>query len=95
MKRARIAWAGAIHDAIESGGQLELLTPAFKGRRVAFDEGPAVAGFRIGDLERGGNLRLGRAIHSGSPKHQRHPRPHSGKPGSSVAKRGAGVNAGA
>ena len=38
MKRARIAWAGAIHDAIESGGQLELLTPAFKGRRVAFDE---------------------------------------------------------
>ncbi|MDP3832500.1 MAG: fumarylacetoacetate hydrolase family protein [Hydrogenophaga sp.] len=38
MKRARIAWAGAVHDAIEAGGQLELLTPAFKGRRVAFDE---------------------------------------------------------
>lgn len=38
MKRARIAWAGAVHDAIESDGQLELLTPAFKGRRVAFDD---------------------------------------------------------
>lgn len=38
MKRARIAWAGAVHDAIESDGQLELLTPAFKGRRVGFDE---------------------------------------------------------
>lgn len=38
MKRARIAWAGAIHDAIEADGQLELLTPAFKGRRVAFDD---------------------------------------------------------
>jgi len=38
MKRARIAWAGAVHDAIESDGRLELLTPAFKGRRVGFDE---------------------------------------------------------
>ena len=38
MKRARIAWAGAVHEAVESGGQLELLTPAFKGRRVDFDE---------------------------------------------------------
>ena len=38
MKRARIAWAGAIHDAIESDGQLKLRTPAFKGRRVTFDE---------------------------------------------------------
>ncbi len=38
MKRARIAWAGAIHDAIEAGGQLELLTPAYRGRRVGFDE---------------------------------------------------------
>ena len=38
MKRARIAWAGAVHDAIEADGQLELLTPAFKGRRVTFDE---------------------------------------------------------
>ena len=33
MKHARIAWAGAIHDAIESDGQLELRTPAFRGRR--------------------------------------------------------------
>ncbi|MDO9292912.1 MAG: fumarylacetoacetate hydrolase family protein [Hydrogenophaga sp.] len=38
MKRARISWARAVHDAIESDGQLELLTPAFKGRRVTFDE---------------------------------------------------------
>ncbi|HMN58532.1 MAG TPA: fumarylacetoacetate hydrolase family protein [Ottowia sp.] len=38
MKHARIAWAGAIHDAIEQGGQLELLTPAFQGRRLSFDE---------------------------------------------------------
>jgi 5-oxopent-3-ene-1,2,5-tricarboxylate decarboxylase/2-hydroxyhepta-2,4-diene-1,7-dioate isomerase len=38
MKHARIAWAGAVHDAIEQDGQLELLTPAFKGRRVGFDE---------------------------------------------------------
>ncbi len=38
MKHARIAWAGAIHDAIERGGQLELLTPAFKGRLLNFDE---------------------------------------------------------
>jgi 5-oxopent-3-ene-1,2,5-tricarboxylate decarboxylase / 2-hydroxyhepta-2,4-diene-1,7-dioate isomerase len=38
MKRARIAWAGAVHDAIEAEGQLELLTPAFRGRRVGFDE---------------------------------------------------------
>ena len=38
MKHARIAWAGAVHDAVEVDGQLELLTPAFKGRRVAFDE---------------------------------------------------------
>ncbi len=38
MKHARIAWAGAIHDAIESDGQLELRTPAFRGRRLAFDE---------------------------------------------------------
>jgi 5-oxopent-3-ene-1,2,5-tricarboxylate decarboxylase / 2-hydroxyhepta-2,4-diene-1,7-dioate isomerase len=37
MKRARIAWSGAVHDAVERDGQLELLTPAFKGRRVAFD----------------------------------------------------------
>ena len=38
MKHARIAWAGAVHDAVEVDGQLELRTPAFKGRRVAFDE---------------------------------------------------------
>jgi len=38
MKRARIAWAGAVHDAIETDGRLELLTPAFKGRRIGFEE---------------------------------------------------------
>ncbi|MEZ5701257.1 MAG: fumarylacetoacetate hydrolase family protein [Burkholderiaceae bacterium] len=38
-RRARVAWAGAVHDAIEAGeGHLELLTPALQGRRVAFDE---------------------------------------------------------
>jgi len=37
MKSARIAWAGSVHDAIEADGQLELLTPAFKGHRVGFD----------------------------------------------------------
>lgn len=37
MKRARIAWAGAVHDALvhqNEGIELELLTPAFRGRRV-------------------------------------------------------------
>ena len=29
MKHARIAWAGAVHDAIERDGRLELLTPGF------------------------------------------------------------------
>jgi 5-oxopent-3-ene-1,2,5-tricarboxylate decarboxylase/2-hydroxyhepta-2,4-diene-1,7-dioate isomerase len=38
MKRARIAWAGAIHDAVEHEGQLQLLTPALRGQRVGFDE---------------------------------------------------------
>ena len=38
MKKARIAWAGAVHDAVEADGQLQLLTPAFQGRRVGFDE---------------------------------------------------------
>ena len=38
MKHARIAWAGAVHDAVEKNGELELLTPAFKGRRVGLDE---------------------------------------------------------
>ena len=35
MKRARIAWAGAIHDAIEADGQLELLTPHGVGTRIS------------------------------------------------------------
>ena len=39
MKHARIAWAGAVHHAIEREGQLELQTPAFKGRLLNFDEG--------------------------------------------------------
>ncbi|HMT16306.1 MAG TPA: fumarylacetoacetate hydrolase family protein [Ottowia sp.] len=38
MKHARIAWAGAVHEAVEADGQLKLLTPAFKGRRVGFDD---------------------------------------------------------
>jgi len=38
MKRARIAWAGAVHDAIEHEGQLQLLTPALSGQRLGFDE---------------------------------------------------------
>jgi 5-oxopent-3-ene-1,2,5-tricarboxylate decarboxylase/2-hydroxyhepta-2,4-diene-1,7-dioate isomerase len=38
MKRARIAWAGAVHDAVEADGQLQLLTPVFKDRRVGFDD---------------------------------------------------------
>ena len=38
MKHARIAWAGAVHEAVESEGQLELLTPAYRGRRLSFDE---------------------------------------------------------
>ena len=37
MKRARIAWAGAVHDAIECEGKLELLTPALRGQRVPFE----------------------------------------------------------
>jgi 5-oxopent-3-ene-1,2,5-tricarboxylate decarboxylase / 2-hydroxyhepta-2,4-diene-1,7-dioate isomerase len=37
MKRARIAWSGAVHDAVERDGQLELLTPALRGRLVPFD----------------------------------------------------------
>ena len=37
MKRARIAWAGAVHDAVECDGQLELLTPAVRGQRVPFE----------------------------------------------------------
>ncbi|QXL83349.1 fumarylacetoacetate hydrolase family protein [Comamonas sp. NLF-1-9] len=38
MKHARIAWGGAIHEAIEAGGALELRTPALRGRRLSFDE---------------------------------------------------------
>lgn len=38
MKHARIAWAGAVHDAIEREGRLELQTPAFRGRLLSFDE---------------------------------------------------------
>ena len=30
MKHARIAWAGAVHHAIEREGKLELQTPAFQ-----------------------------------------------------------------
>jgi 5-oxopent-3-ene-1,2,5-tricarboxylate decarboxylase/2-hydroxyhepta-2,4-diene-1,7-dioate isomerase len=37
MKRARVAWAGAVHDAVECEGQLELLTPAVRGQRVPFE----------------------------------------------------------
>ena len=38
MRRARIAWAGAVHEAFEQDGRLELLTPAFKGQLVDFNE---------------------------------------------------------
>jgi 5-oxopent-3-ene-1,2,5-tricarboxylate decarboxylase / 2-hydroxyhepta-2,4-diene-1,7-dioate isomerase len=38
MKHARIAWSGAIHDAVESDGQLLLTQGPHAGRRVAFDE---------------------------------------------------------
>ncbi|MFN3493194.1 MAG: fumarylacetoacetate hydrolase family protein [Hydrogenophaga sp.] len=41
MKRARIAWAGAVHDAVLDAtggdGHLELLTPALRGQRVPLD----------------------------------------------------------
>ena len=38
MKHARIAWSGAIHDAMESDGQLLLTQGPHAGRRVSFDE---------------------------------------------------------
>jgi len=38
MKHARIAWSGAIHDAVESDGQLLLTQGPHAGRRVGFDE---------------------------------------------------------
>ena len=37
MKHARIAWGGAVHHAIERDGQLQLQTPALRGRRLRFD----------------------------------------------------------
>ncbi len=38
MKHARIAWSGAIHDAVESDGQLLLTQGPHASRRVGFDE---------------------------------------------------------
>ena len=38
MKHARIAWSGAIHDAVESDGKLLLTQGPHAGRRVSFDE---------------------------------------------------------
>ncbi len=38
MKHARIQWAGAVHDAVEVDGQLELRSPGHEGRRLSFDE---------------------------------------------------------
>ncbi len=38
MKHARIAWSGAIHDAVEADGQLLLTQGPHAGRRVSFDE---------------------------------------------------------
>lgn len=38
MKHARIAWSGAIHDAVEADGQLLLTQGPHAGRRVGFDE---------------------------------------------------------
>ena len=38
MKHARIAWAGALHEAVESEGQLLLTRGPHTGRRVAFDD---------------------------------------------------------
>ena len=38
MKHARIAWSGAVHDAIVVEGQLQLLTPGLRGQRVGFDD---------------------------------------------------------
>ena len=37
MKHARIAWAGAIHDAVESDGELLLTQGPHAGRRVGLD----------------------------------------------------------
>ena len=38
MKHARIAWSGAIHDAVESDGKLLLTQGPHASRRVGFDE---------------------------------------------------------
>ena len=38
MKNARIAWSGAIHDAVEADGQLLLTQGPHAGRRVPFEE---------------------------------------------------------
>lgn len=38
MKHARIQWSGAVHDAVEAGGQLELRSPGHEGQRLSFDE---------------------------------------------------------
>lgn len=38
MKHARIAWSGAIHDAVEADGQLLLTQGPHAGRRVGFDD---------------------------------------------------------
>ena len=38
MKHARIAWSGAIQQAVESDGQLLITQGPHKGRLVAFDE---------------------------------------------------------
>ena len=38
MKHARIAWAGAIQQAVESDGQLLITQGPHKGRRVGFDD---------------------------------------------------------
>ena len=38
MKHARIAWAGAIHEAVESDGELLLTRSPWVGKRLQFDE---------------------------------------------------------
>jgi len=38
MKHARIAWAGAIHEAVESDGELLLTRSPWQGKRLKFDE---------------------------------------------------------
>ena len=38
MKHARIAWSGALHQAVEADGQLLLTQGPHAGRRVTFDE---------------------------------------------------------